>query len=71
MRLEIRRIESNNFEIFVINNGKIIKRLGNIISLNGSKQLRMDFGLLKYFFKNGVKVGGKLRKQLDNLFFIL
>jgi hypothetical protein len=71
MRLEIKRIASNNFEIFVINNGKIIKRLGNILWLNGVKQFRMDFELLKYFLKNGVKIGGKIKKQLANLFFIL
>jgi ribosomal protein S16 len=71
VKITIKKLTKDNFEIFVVNEGKFIARIGNFISYNQNEYFRLNFNLLKKYISSGAIFSKNLKKKCLSLFFIL
>jgi hypothetical protein len=72
MKVTVKRLFKNNFEVQVVVKGKFKVRLGNIIiDNNKSEIIRLDFNLLKKYISGGVVFSESVKKRMQNVLLLL
>lgn len=72
MRITLKRLNFDNYEIYVISNkGKFINRLGNIVVTNSQEYLRVDFELFRKYISLGAQLSLTLQKRIKYLSFLV